>query len=262
MGAEVTFRPLIGVTTSEVRLAESVRQTPQGEPPRREMALGLSYLRAIELAGGLPVVMPPLEVEAVEPLLESLDGVCLSGGPDMDPDTYARRAHAELGPTWPDLDRFELALARQADARRLPILAICRGAQVLNVARGGTLYQHVPDAFGEQIVHRQAFPGDRPAHAVTIAPDSHLGRALGSDRAEVNSFHHQAVDELGRGLEAVAWSPDGLIEGLEAPDRDFVVGVQWHAEGIVGRPEQLRLFSEFVDAARRHRASGERVRAA
>src|SRR5436309_205758 len=111
-------RPLIGVTTSEVRLAEQVQHTPQGEPPRREMALGLRYLQAIEEAGGLPVVIPPVRHGAMAPLLENLSGLCLSGGPDIHPDAYGGVAGAELGPTWPDLDRFELALARQADARR------------------------------------------------------------------------------------------------------------------------------------------------
>src|SRR5687768_5497188 len=111
MGADVTSRPLIGVTTSEVRLAERVQLTPEGEPPDREMALGMKYLRAIERAGGLPVVMPPLDLEAIEPLLDNLSGVCLSGGPDISPLSYHRPPDAHLGPTEPDLDRFELMLA-------------------------------------------------------------------------------------------------------------------------------------------------------
>ena len=133
MGAELTGRPLIGVTTSEVRVAEKVDQTPEGEPPRREMALGLRYASAIEAAGGLPVVLPPLSLAAVEPLLDRLSGLCLSGGPDLDPTAYSERRHPRLGPTEPQLDRFELGLARAADARGLPLLAICRGAQALNV---------------------------------------------------------------------------------------------------------------------------------
>jgi len=262
MGDGLTGRPLIGVTTSEVRVAERVEQTPQGEPPRREMALGLTYLNAIELAGGLPVVMPPLPPDAVEPLLAKLDGVCLSGGPDVQPGAYEESPHPDLGPTWPDLDVFELAVARHADARGLPLLAICRGAQVLNIARGGSLHQHLPDWAGAGIEHRQRVPGDRPTHGVDVTPDSLLARVLGQTHVEVNSFHHQAPKRLGRGLRAVAFALDGVIEGIEAPDRPFLLGVQWHAEGIVGRREQLQLFSEFVDAARLNGASGATIRAA
>lgn len=255
-------RPLIGVSTSEVRVAEHVEPTRYGEPPHREMALGLKYLQAIERAGGLPVVLPPLDLAAVGPLLGRLSGICLSGGPDLDPQTYHARPHPQLGPTEPDLDRFELALARDADERGLPILAICRGAQALNVARGGVLYQHLPDEVESSLRHRQAQPGDRPTHAVEIAPGSRLARVLGRTSVRVNSFHHQAVKELGRDLHAVAWAEDGVIEGIEALEREFVLGVQWHAEGIADLPEQHALFAEFVDAARRFGDPTARVRAA
>ena len=244
------MRPLIGVTTSEVRLAEQVQPTPQGEPPRREMALGLTYLQAIEAAGGLPVVMPPLDLEAVEPLLDRLSGVCLSGGPDLDPDAYDERRHPELGPVEPELDRFELELARRADARGLPVLAVCRGAQSLNVARGGSLHQHLPDRPGVTIDHRQGGGGAQVTHSVTITTDSRLARTMGCREAHVNSFHHQGVHRLGSGLRAVAWSPDGVIEGIEAPAREFLVGVQWHAECLIERPEHAALFAGLVSAAR------------
>ena len=139
------MRPLIGVTTSELRASSAGTLRRHGEPPHAEMALGMTYLSAIEAAGGMPVVLPPLG--DVEALLDRLDGICLSGGPDLDPDAYgASERHAELGPTEPNIDTFELALARAADARGLPVLGICRGAQALNVARGGTLHQHVPGA--------------------------------------------------------------------------------------------------------------------
>jgi putative glutamine amidotransferase len=249
-----TTRPLIGVTTSEVRFAERIAQTPQSDPPRREMALGLTYLLAIEAAGGLPVVMPPLELAAIEPLLDRLTGICLSGGPDLDPVAYAERPHPDLGPTEPDLDRFELELARRADERGLPILAICRGMQALNVSRGGSLHQHLPDRPGVTIDHRRREGADHTIHGVTVAADSRLARLLGRREADVNSFHHQATHQIGNGLRAVAWSPDGVIEGLEAPARDFCVGVQWHAESMVDRREQASLFRGLVDAARRFEA--------
>ena len=248
------LRPLIGVSTSEVRLAEQVHPTPQGEPPRHEMALGLTYLRAIEAAGGLPVVMPPLDLGAVEPLLDRLSGLCLSGGPDLDPAAYNERRHPQLGPVEPDLDRFELELARRADARGLPILAICRGAQALNVARGGTLHQHLPDRPGTTIAHRQREPGERVTHTVEITSGSLLARVMRRRSARVNSFHHQGVRRLGTGLRATAWAPDGVIEGIEAPARDFALGVQWHAETLVDRPQHLALFKALVRAAAAPRA--------
>jgi len=256
------MKPLIGVTTSEVRAGTQVSQTPQGEPPRREMALGLTYLRAIEAAGGLPVVIPPLELDAVEPLLDRFSGLCLSGGPDLDPAAYHERRHPELGPVEPELDQFELELARRADARALPLLAICRGQQVLNVARGGTLYQHLPDRPGTTIDHRQGAPGERTTHGVEMAAGSRLARLMGRRKARVNSFHHQAVERLGSGLRAVAWSPDGVIEGVEAPAREFLVGVQWHAEILVSRRDNAALFEGLIEAAARHGGATRRALAA
>jgi putative glutamine amidotransferase len=251
-------RPLVGVTTSEMRVAEQVAQTPHGEPPRIEMALGIAYLDALEQAGAVPVTIPPLKPDSARPLLERLSGLVLSGGPDIHPTAYGADEHAQLGPTWPDLDRFEISLTREADALRLPILAICRGAQALNVARIGTLFQHVPDRFGGNIDHRQPGYGAKPAHSVEIDPDSVLARALGRTTVDVNSYHHQAADQVGRGLRAVAWSPDGLIEAVEAPGRDFVVGVQWHAEAMASElPEQAALFRAFVEAAKRYETSRE-----
>jgi putative glutamine amidotransferase len=249
-------RPLIGVTTSEVRRAETVQQIPQGEEPARfEMALGLTYMRGLEAAGGLPVVMPPMDVEAIEPLLERCDGICLSGGPDLDPASYGATPHPELGPTEPPLDRFELAVARRADARGMPVLAICRGTQALNVARGGTLHQHLPDLAAE-IAHRQENAADEPSHSISIEPGSRLGRVLdpedadGAAELEVNSFHHQAIDRLGEGLQVVARAPDGTIEAVEDARREFLIGVQWHAETLVHRPYEAALFRSFVDACR------------
>ena len=253
-------RPLIGVTTSEVRAAETIHPTSRSEPPRPEMALGMSYLRAVEAAGGLPVVMPPIHGEVVESMLDRLDGLCLSGGPDIDPATYGADEHPELGPTWPDLDRAELEVARSADSRGMPILAICRGAQALNVARGGTLDQHLPDHPGA-LDHRQREPGDVTTHRVEVLPESRLAEALTATELDVNSFHHQGIAELGRGLQAVATAPDGSIEGIEDPDRNFLIGVQWHAEALVGRPLEASLFGRFVEAAGESERSARTLRA-
>jgi putative glutamine amidotransferase len=244
-------RPLIAVTTSELRPSQPARATPEGDPPQQEMALGMKYLRAIEAAGGLPVVVPPLQQDAARELLERVSGVCLSGGPDLDPIAYGAREHERLGPSWRELDAYELALVLAADARRLPILAVCRGLQVLNVARGGTLHQHLPDVVGEEINHRQVEPDSAPTHWVTLSGSSRLSRILGRRRTKVNSFHHQAVDELGEGLVVTGRAHDGTVESVEATDREFVVAVQWHAECMVDRADHAALFRAFVDAAAR-----------
>jgi putative glutamine amidotransferase len=235
------MRPLIGVTTSELRPSGAGTLRRHGEPAHPEMALGMTYMRAIEAAGGMPVVLPPLGDPAA--YLQRLDAVCLSGGPDLDPDAYgAAERHPELGPTEPGIDGFELALARVADERGLPLLGICRGAQALNVARGGTLHQHLPG-------HRQTEPATATTHTVHVEPGSRLARVAGTDILRVNSFHHQAVDVLGRGLRAVATAAAGAVEAIEDPGARFVLGVQWHADGLIAQPRHLALFEGLVDAA-------------
>jgi putative glutamine amidotransferase len=214
------------------------------------MALGMSYAHAVELAGGLPVVLPPLATpEAVGPLVDRLWGVCLSGGPDLDPDAYDAARDAELGPTERDLDAFELAVARRADRLGIPVLGICRGCQVLNVARGGTLHQHLPAVTDGSVDHRQQASGRLTTHRVTVQAGSRLAELVGAGDLDVNSFHHQAADRLGAGLRAVAWAPDGTVEGIEDPAMAFFLGVQWHAETLVDRPAHHRLFEGFVAAA-------------
>jgi len=207
-----------------------------GEPPHPEMALGMTYMRTLDAAGAIPVVLPP--IGDAEEYLDRLDGICLSGGPDLDPAAYgATERHEELGPTEPSLDAFELALLEGALERGMPILAICRGMQALNVACGGTLYQHVPG-------HRQTDPGTTTTQEVELVQRSRLARIMRAKTIAVNSFHHQAIDRVGRGLRVVARAADGTVEGVEGAG--FVVGVQWHAETL---PQQLRLFEALVAAA-------------
>jgi putative glutamine amidotransferase len=241
----------VGVSTSEVRSAGDRELVVQGEPPRTELALGERYLEAVRAGGGMPVILAPVAPESVDTLLSRLDAVVLSGGPDLHPSAYGVLPHPELGPTEPDLDVFELALARAAVARGLPVLGICRGMQVLNVALGGTLHQHLPDLDGG-FNHRQEGTSGEPSHRVTLARDSRLTKVLGRRFLEVNSFHHQGVHALGRGLVMAASAPDGLVEAIEAPGRRFTFGVQWHAECLAERPEQLALFRGLVRAARGH----------
>jgi len=231
------MRPLIGVTTSELRPSGMATLRRQGEPDHPEMALGMTYLQAIERAGAVPVVLPPC-VSDLESLIARLDGVCLSGGPDLDPEAYgARERHAELGPTEPSLDAFELALALAAVARGMPLLGICRGSQALNVACGGTLHQHLPG-------HRQGAPGCTTTHEVEVLEHTRLAGVIGAGSHAVNSFHHQAVDELGAGLRVAARAADGTIEAIEGPSGGFALGVQWHAETLA----DARLFEALVSA--------------
>ena len=212
------------------------------------MVLGLRYLEAIEGAGGVPMVIPPLRSEALEALVDGLAGVCLSGGPDIHPAAYGQRPHPLLGPTERGLDAFELDLLAAADRRRLPVLAICRGAQMVNVARGGTLHQHLPDAVGDVVAHRQTVSAGVPTHSIGVAGGTRLEEIVGDGILEVNSFHHQSVRELGEGLSPTAWAPDGTIEAFEGIDDRFVLGVQWHAEGLTSLDRHAALFTAFVRA--------------
>ncbi|MGZ5339364.1 MAG: gamma-glutamyl-gamma-aminobutyrate hydrolase family protein [Thermoleophilaceae bacterium] len=242
----MSVQPLIGVSTSEVRRRDEHRTVPQGEPPRSELALGERYLEAVRMGGGIPVILAPVRTSAVDTLLDRLDALCLSGGPDLHPHHYGAPEHPELGPTEPELDQFELALARRAIARGLPVLAICRGLQVMNVARGGTLQQHLPD-LGQDVLHRQSLT-EGTSHPIELLADSRLAKLIGSTRFEVNSYHHQAIDQLGDGLRVVGHAPDGVPEAIEGMTNGFVFGVQWHAEALAERPDQLALFEGLVRA--------------
>jgi putative glutamine amidotransferase len=234
------MRPLIGVTTSELRPSRLATTRRHGEPAHPEMALGMTYLRTLDAAGAIPVVLPPTGTDHLEGLLDRLDGICLSGGPDLDPAAYgAPERHVELGPTEPSLDAFELSLVKLALKRGLPMLAICRGAQALNVACGGTLHQHIPG-------HRQSALASEATHEVEIEPRTRLHRIMRKRTVGVNSFHHQAVDQVGEGLRVVARAGDGTIEGIEG--EGFTVGVQWHAETLVAHSN---LFEALVTAASR-----------
>jgi putative glutamine amidotransferase len=239
---------IVGLSTSEMRAPERVRHDPRSEPAGRELALGLTYPDAIRRAGAVPVVIPPMDEAAIEPLLDGLWGLCLSGGPDLKPSCYRAEPHPALGHTEPHLDIFEVALVRAAETRDMPVLAICRGLQVLNVARGGTLIQDLPSQRPSGIEHRQALSGSTPTHDVVLQ-ESLAADCLGVREGSVNSFHHQAIDRLGDGLRAVGWAPDGVIEAVEATDRTFTVAVQWHAESMIRSPEQARLLQAFVEVA-------------
>jgi gamma-glutamyl-gamma-aminobutyrate hydrolase PuuD len=210
----------------------------------------LDYVDAVGHAGGRPVVIPPSE-DGVEETLDALDGLVLSGGADVDPAAYGAEAHPATDEPQTRRDRGELALLRAALARDLPLLAICRGSQLLNVVRGGDLVQHLPDVVGDE--RHKHEPGTFSRHVVRIDPDSRLGRLVGR-HAPVMSHHHQGLGRVGSGLRETAWAEDGTLEGIEDPGRRFALGVLWHPEA----GEDAALFEALVEEARAYHAERRR----
>ena len=206
------------------------------------------YVRAVAGAGGVPLIFPPVDAALAPALLDAVDALLLSGGADIDPKHYHAARHHALGPVESERDALEFALFHEARARRLPILAICRGLQLTNVALGGALWQDLPT---ERAPHPQSGRRQDRAHEVTLTAGSRLAEALGVERLRVNSFHHQAIRDLAPGLSAVAHAPDGVIEGIESTGDQWLLGVQWHPEEFwaeAGAPD-LRLFEGLVSAA-------------
>ena len=209
-----------------------------------------SYVDAVARAGGIPVVLPVLAPAAADGVLDRLDGLLLSGGGDIDPALYGAEPDPHLQGVDAERDAFEVALVRRAIARRIPVLGVCRGSQVINVARGGSLIQHLGDH--TDVEHQDRIRFDTVIHHVSIVPSSRVAEVVGSTYVGVNTLHHQAVDRLGDGLSAVAWSTDepvDVIEAIELDGRD-VLGVQWHPELLPTAPEHQALFAWLVDTAR------------
>jgi putative glutamine amidotransferase len=227
-------RPLIGIS--------SYGRAGQ----RQTFSLPCEYVDVVRLAGGVPVVLPAVEGDIPE-ALEAIEALILPGGGDVDPAHYGGARHEANYGISAERDGFELALARAALARPdLPILCICRGMQLLNVALGGDLLSHIPDHYGDEVAHRH--PELRPVpHPVRIEPASRIAGILGATELTVWSVHHQAVNRLGKGLRAVAWSPDGVIEAVESERHPFLIGVQWHPElAALADDRQRRLFEALV----------------
>ncbi len=215
-----------------------------------EMAAALipyDYVRAVEEAGGRALLVPPSE-DGVEETLDAVDALVFSGGSDLDPALYGQQPHPQTDGVVVERDRAELELLQAALARDMPVLAICRGSQVLNVARGGDLVQHLPDVVGDE-KHKHT-PGAWADHDVEIDDGTRLGELLGGDRAPVKSHHHQGFGRLGEGLRVSAHADDGTIEALEDPDARFAVGVLWHPEA----GEDRKLFEGLVREAAAYRA--------
>jgi putative glutamine amidotransferase len=233
--------PLIGVTTSV-----DTRRSPE------RAYVNSPYLYAVQRAGGVPVLLPPqLDADARAVLADRLDGVLLTGGGDVDPARYGEARHPAADDVSEARDVLELWLTRHALERQVPLLAICRGVQVLNVALGGSLCQDIPSVLASPILHRQTEARHEPTHHVKIEPGSRLAAILGVLEVDVNSFHHQSIERLGTGLRTVAVASDGVIEGVErAGSEAFVIGVQWHPEELVAHdPAARNLFAALVGAA-------------
>ncbi|MFD9128082.1 gamma-glutamyl-gamma-aminobutyrate hydrolase family protein [Kitasatospora sp. NPDC059571] len=229
----MTGRPVVGITTYQERAAWSIWQQPASLLPQ-------TYVDAVARTGATPVLLPP-QPGGTGRLLDLLDGLVLAGGSDIDPARYGEPPGPDTGPPHPARDAWESELLAGALERDLPLLGVCRGMQLLNVALGGSLVQHLPEDG-----HRGG-PAQFARQAVHIRPDSRLGAILGRS-AKVSCYHHQAADRLGTGLQAVAWAGDETVEALELPGRRFVLGVQWHPETD---PEDTRLFAALTAAAAR-----------
>ena len=232
------MKPLIGITTY-------ITSARFGSWEEVTSLVPQDYVRAIEHAGGRPLLVPPSE-DGIEETLDAFDGVIFSGGSDLDPEMYGQEAHPETYGIVEQRDRAELALLEAALARDMPVLAICRGSQVLNVARGGDLVQHLPDVVGDE-KHKHDPPGVFADHDVDLVQGTQVQTLLG-DRAPVKSHHHQGFGRLGEGLQESARADDGTIEAVEDPSQRFTVGVLWHPEA----GEDFALFQGLVDEARRY----------
>jgi putative glutamine amidotransferase len=233
-------KPLIGITTYVTPAKWSYWELEAALIPA-------DYVRAVERAGGRALLVPPSE-DGVEETLQALDGLLFSGGSDLDPSLYNQKPHDETFGIHEARDRAELALLEAALARDMPVLAICRGSQVMNVARGGDLVQHLPEVVGDE-KHKHT-PGTFADHDVTLEEGTRLGSLLG-ERAQVKSHHHQGIGRIGEGLEVAAHAEDGSVEAVEDPDRRFAVGVLWHPEA----GEDARLFDELVREAEQYHAA-------
>lgn len=232
-------RPVIGMTTY-------LQQAQTGVWDVRASFLPQIYFTGVNLAGGIAVLLPPQPVDGdvADRVLDRLDGLVITGGPDVDPSRYGQQPHPQTNEPARERDEWEFALLTGALARGIPVLGVCRGAQVLNTALGGTLHQHLPDVIGH--THHQKGNAIFGTSDVRTVPGTRLASLIG-ERSDAQCYHHQAIDRLGDGLVVSARDADGVIEAVEVPGEHFVLGVQWHPEE---RLDDLRLFRAVVEAAK------------
>lgn len=237
-----TDRPLVLISTSTAVLNLGLR--------REDVYSGRNYAQAVLAEGGLPVLVANLDPAVAEAYVARADALLLSGGADVDPAHFGQWPHPDLGVVDHDRDAFELALYRAARAAGKPVFGVCRGIQVINVAEGGTLHQHLP-ALGGPLQHSQRDPGGRPHHRLVLAPGSAVRAAFGAAGTVVNTYHHQALDRVAGNLRATAHAEDGLVEAVEGTTGAWLLGVQWHPEmSYATHPEQRAPFRAFLEACR------------
>ena len=226
----------------------------------RRAQLNQAYLASAEAAGLIPLIVAPLEqLDGIPRILDAVQGVVLSGGEDVDPARYGAKRHAASHKSYGPRDAFELELARQSHARRLPLLAICRGVQLLNVAFGGTLIQDIASEVPGSLAHNVSDRRTERVQAISVHPGSRLAESLGAVEASVNSIHHQALDRIGTGLSVSARATDGVVEGVEWSDEDWwALGVQWHPEELTTTSEawDRQLFAAFAERCEQYRPAG------
>ena len=244
-------KPLIGITCNFLSDISGMVQAGIAAPGQSWHLLADDYIRSVRAADGVPVILPTDEIfDRALPLVQALDGIVLSGGPDVTPALYNERIGLRCGPLDPDRDRFELALARYALEKDLPLLGICLGIQIMNVALGGTLYQDLSSA-GYELHTILTNTRNVPPHGVAVVDGTPLKDVFGETSVAVNSFHHQGVRDIPAGLEPAARSEDNLTEALYVPGKRFALAVQWHPEMMYDSAQQAKIFRAFVDVCRR-----------
>ncbi|MEM2136977.1 MAG: gamma-glutamyl-gamma-aminobutyrate hydrolase family protein [Candidatus Methanomethylicia archaeon] len=236
------MKPIVGITSSH-------------DWSRETYMLGNAYIKSVEIAGGIPIIIPPTYNMDIEVILSKIDALILSGGPDIDPYLYGESPTPRTGAINPLRDKFEIEIARKAVEMEKPLLAICRGIQVLNVAFNGTLYQDINTQIPKSIRHAwhtttgTEVPPNYPTHTVKLKRESKLYKIFNKEILRVNSFHHQAVKDVGIGFEATAWADDGVIEAIEYMGEKYIIGVQWHPEWMYDS-EMIKIFQALIEASK------------
>lgn len=243
------MKPIIGITCS---MGQNISSMTMENVPQLQHRMNDTYVNAVLEEGGIPVILPNIQdISVIPELVAGLDGILLSGGNDVDPAYFGKLPSSHLGTVTPRRDAFELELARYIlKNTNKPLLGICRGIQVMNVAMGGTLHIDLPED-GKRCHSLDMYPRNSLTHDVRILEKTRMYAIMGGELGRVNSFHHQAVEIVGEGFIVSAWSvPDMVVEAIELPEHRFAVGVQWHPEELMHRKEAQKLFTSFVDAAR------------
>ena len=231
-------RPVIGITMD------------YGDKPRQYM-LPYDYATSVERAGGMPWPLPyKTDLALIPQIVDLLDGILFSGGDDLDPSLYGEAWHPKAERIDPDRQRFELALIEEVERRRMPALGVCLGCQLMNVHRGGSLMQFLPEVDRQAALEHRKMNDDTRRHPVRLEPGTRLAEAVGADEISVNTRHKQAISRMGKGLRVIAKAPDGVIEGIEDPSHPFFMAVQWHPENLIDRREHLVPFELLVTSAR------------